>query len=165
LKKVVIIGIVIIIIGIIILVISNDQIKDTKFVENEKISEKEEVIDTTQKSGPFQINKSEYKIGEKIFLVVNELEDNDTGEILFLRAVSSTQYLQYETIPFDGKVKHTFNQYVEPKLWEERGVCSVEDIIGDWRIWFKGAKYQSLDFKIIDERFAGDKGIHSEPIC
>ena len=67
-KKVVIIGIVIIIIGIIILVISNDQIKDTKFVENEKISEKEEVIDTTQKSGPFQMDRSEYALGEKIFV-------------------------------------------------------------------------------------------------
>ena len=148
-KGIIIGGVIIIIIGVIILAISNEEIKDTKIVEEIKDTKiVEEIKDTKQKSGPFQINKSEYKLGEKIFLVVDGLQDNDKGEIIFLKATSSTQYLLYDTIPFDGKMKHTFNQYVEPKLLKEIGVCKAEQLIGDWAIWFKGTEYSILNFKM-----------------
>ena len=128
-------------------------------------SEKEpEIIDTTQSSGPFQINKSVYKLGEKVFLTVDGLQEIEKGKAIFLRPLNATHMTAYSTIPFDGQLKNEFNQYVEPKLLKSMKTCSVEDIVGQWEVWFKGTNYESLKFVVSEERISGedDKFL---PIC
>ena len=128
-------------------------------------SQKEpEIIDTTQSSGPFQINKSVYKLGEKIFLTVDGLQTGEKGKVVFLRPLNSTHMTAYSTIPFDGELKNNFNQYVEPKLLQSMKTCSVEDIVGQWEVWFKGTNYESLKFVMSEEMILGEDD-EFLPVC
>ena len=128
-------------------------------------SEKEpEIIDTTQSSGPFQINKSVYKLGEKVFLTVEGLQEIEKGKAIFLRPLNATHMTAYSTIPFDGELKNEFNQYVEPKLLQSMKTCSVEDIVGQWEVWFKGTNYESLKF-VVSEEMITDEDDKFLPVC
>lgn len=128
-------------------------------------SEKEpEIIDTTQSSGPFQINKSVYKLGEKVFLTVEGLQEREKGKAIFLRPLNATHMTAYSTIPFDGELKNEFNQYVEPKLLKSMKTCSVEDIVGQWEVWFKGTNYESLKF-VVSEEMITDEDDKFLPVC
>ena len=128
-------------------------------------SEKEpEIIDTTQSSGPFQINKSVYKLGEKVFLTVEGLQEIEKGKAIFLRPLNATHMTAYSTIPFDGQLKNEFNQYVEPKLLKSMKTCSVEDIVGQWEVWFKGTNYESLKF-VVSEEMITDEDDKFLPVC
>ena len=54
--------------------------------------------------------------------------------------------------------------YIEPDLSALRGICSVEDLVGDWRVVFRGTDYPNLEFKVIDQILPGDEE-HYEPVC
>ena len=82
-------------------------------------------------SGPFQIDRSEYVLGEKIFLRTTGLEFNEKGKTTFLRPLNSTHYSVYFTIPFDGSDNAAYNYYLEPQLSKIRGYCTVDDFIGE----------------------------------
>ena len=101
-----------------------------------------------QISGPFQIDRSKYAIGEKIFLVIKELNVNEKGQIAVMRPLNDTHYSVYLTIPFDGAAKSEFNYYLEPQISKTRGICSVDDIIGKWAMVFRGTDYPNLNFEI-----------------
>ena len=83
-------------------------------------------------SGPFQIDRSEYLLGEKIFLRIGGLSYDEKGQVAFLRPLNSTHYSVYLTIPFDGAKKPTFNYYLQPQLSKINGYCTADDFIGDW---------------------------------
>ena len=53
-------------------------------------------------SGPFQIDRSEYVLGEKIFVRVGGLNSEEKGQIAFLRPLNDTHHSVYLTISFDG---------------------------------------------------------------
>ena len=108
-------------------------------------------------SGPFQIDRSEYVLGEKIFLRIGGLSYDEKGEAAFLRPLNSTHYSVYLTIPFDGSDKSAFNYYLEPDLTKIRGLCSVDDLIGDWRVVFRGTDYPNLEFEITKDILPGDE--------
>ncbi len=108
-------------------------------------------------SGPFQIDRSEYILGEKIFLVIGGLEQQDKGQVAFLRPLNDTHKKVYQTIPFDGSKKNMFNYYVEPDLSKKNGICSIDDIVGDWTVVFRGTNYENLKFKIINQTLPGDE--------
>ncbi|MEK6931872.1 MAG: hypothetical protein AABZ37_06830, partial [Thermoproteota archaeon] len=91
-----------------------------------------------QTSGPFQIDRKEYAIGEKIFIVIGGLNASEKGQIAVMRPLNATHDSIYLTIPFDGAVKHEFNYYLEPKISKIRGICSVDNIIGNWVMVFRG---------------------------
>ena len=101
-------------------------------------------------SGPFQIDRSEYVLGEKIFLIIGGLQHDEKGQIAFLRPLNETHYEVYQTIPFDGAKKNAFNYYLQPQLSEIRGLCSSDDITGDWTVVFRGTSYANLKFKITE---------------
>ena len=134
--------------------------KLTEWFENEySVKERE-----WQTSGPFQIDRKQYAIGEKIFLVTGGLNANEKGQIAFMRPLNATHYSVYFTIPFDGTVKPEFNYYLEPKISKTRGICSVDDIIGEWGIVFRGTDYPNLYFEITKENgFVA--GTDIEPVC
>ena len=115
-----------------------------------------------QTSGPFQIDRKQYAIGEKIFLIIGGLNPNEKGQIVFLRPLNYTHYSTYLGIPFDGSAKPEFNYYVEPQISKTRGICSVDDIIGKWVMVFRGTDYPNLNFEITKDVVPGTD---IEPVC
>ena len=115
-------------------------------------------------SGPFQLDRSEYLLGEKIFLRVGGLTLDEKGQVVFLRPLNNTHYSVYFTIPFDGSDRSTFNYYLQPQLTKTKGYCTVDDFIGDWRVVFRGTNYANLEFKIIEDILPGDDEDY-QPVC
>ena len=115
-----------------------------------------------QTSGPFQIDRSEYALGEKIFLRIGGLSFQDKGQVAVMRPLNDTHYSVYLTIPFDGANKDAFNYYLEPQLTKTRGLCSVDDVLGKWALVFRGTNYSNLNFEIINKTLPGTNW---EPVC
>ena len=183
----IIVGIIIVIVGIIAITnqesntIKVEDAFDNELKPNEDITpEIQEKIDDIEKinleneyspkdrewiiSGPFQIDRSEYVLGEKIFLRIGGLGFEEKGEAAFLRPLNSTHYSVYWTIPFDGADKPGFNYYLQPGLSKTRGYCTVDDFVGDWRVVFRGTDYPNLEFKITKDILPGDEDNY-EPVC
>ena len=115
-------------------------------------------------SGPFQIDRSEYVVGEKIFLVIGGLEYEEKGQVAFLRPLNDTHNSVYLTVPFDGAKKNAFNYYIQPQLSKTRGLCTIDDIVGSWTVVFRGTDYKNLKFEITDKIIPGDEGNY-QPVC
>ena len=188
-KKVVIpigVGIVIIIVGIIAIsnqesdiTKSNDENNfENKTSDNSIIDEKLNEIERKasenyfkpaprnwQTSGPFQIDRTEYLIGEKIFLRIGELNPEDNGQIAFLKQTNETHYTVYQTIQFNGNDKLAFNYYTDIKLSKILGLCTVNDILGEWTVVFRGTDYTNLKFIILDEMLPGEADSFDTPVC
>ena len=108
-------------------------------------------------SGPFQIDRSKYVIGEKIFLVIGGLESQEKGQVAFLRPLNDTHNKVYQTVPFDGTKKNAFNYYIQPQISKVAGICSIDDLTGDWTVVFRGTNYANLNFEITDKILPGDE--------
>ncbi|MDH3657752.1 MAG: hypothetical protein OEM77_06410 [Nitrosopumilus sp.] len=115
-------------------------------------------------SGPFQIDRSEYVLGEKIFLVIGGLNEDEKGQVAFLRPLNMTHQSVYLTVPFDGTTKSGFNYYVEPQLSKNRGFCTADDFVGNWRVVFRGTDYPDLQFRITEDILPGDEEDY-QPVC
>ena len=115
-------------------------------------------------SGPFQIDRSEYILGEKIFVRVDGLSSEEKGQIAFLRPLNDTHRSVYLTISFDGTERNSFNQYFQPQLSKNNGFCTVDDFVGEWRVVFRGTEYANLTFKITEDILPGDESSY-EPVC
>ena len=115
-------------------------------------------------SGPFQIDRSQYVVGEKIFLVIGGLEYEEKGQVAFLRPLNDTHNSVYLTVPFDGAKKNAFNYYIQPQLSKTRGLCTIDDILGDWTVVFRGTDYKNLKFEITDKIIPGDESNY-QPVC
>jgi len=115
-----------------------------------------------QTSGPFQIDRTKYAIGEKIFLVIGGLNANEKGEVAFMRPLNSTHSSVYITIPFDGTAKPAFNYYIDPQISKARGICSTDDITGKWAVVFRGTNYSNLYFEMTKDVVPGT---NVEPVC
>ena len=126
-----------------------DEIKKNT-AENEYVPSPREWIT----SGPFQIDRSEYAIGEKIFIRIGGLQFEEIGQIAVMRPLNATSDL-YLTIPFDGAKKAGFNYYIEPQLSKTRGLCSIDDIMGEWTLVFRGTNYPNLYFDITEKIVPG----------
>ena len=115
-----------------------------------------------QTSGPFQIDRSQYAIGEKIFIVIGGLDVNEKGQIAVMRPLNDTHYSVYLTIPFDGAAKTAFNYYLDPQISKARGICSVDNIIGKWVMVFRGTDYPNLNFEMTKDVVPGT---NIESVC
>ena len=183
----IILGVIIVIIGI--FVVTNqesktmeveDAVNQELYPTNASTPEIQEKLDKIEKlnleneyspkerewvtSGPFQIDRSEYVLGEKIFLRIGGLGYDEKGQAAFLRPLNSTHYTVYIAIPFDGSEKTAFNYYLEPDLLKSKGICSVDDLTGDWRVVFRGTDYTNLEFKITEDILPGDEESY-QPVC
>ena len=117
-------------------------------------------------SGPFQIDRSQYYLGEKIFVRIGGLDVNEKGQIAFLRPLNETHYSVYQTIPFDGTQKNAFNYYLDVRLSKALGICTIEDIIkGEWAVVFRGTDYPTIKFKFIDEFIPGEEDAFEDSPC
>jgi hypothetical protein len=183
----IIIGIIIAIIGIIAITNQEPNAMEVEDTLNKELQPEEEITPEVQEklddikkinleneyspkdrewitSGPFQIDRSEYVLGEKIFLRIGGLNYDEKGEAAFLRPLNSTHYSVYLTVPFDGSDKSAFNYYLQPQLTKIRGFCTVDDFIGDWRVVFRGTDYPNLEFKITKDILPGDEE-DFVPVC
>lgn len=139
-----------------------------KLDEIEKINLEEEYSPKPREwitSGPFQIDRSEYVLGERIFLRIGGLGIQEKGQVAFLRPLNDTHYSVYQTIPFDGAKKNVFNYYIEPSLSKTSKICSMDDIVGEWTVVFRGTDYENLKFKITDEILPGDEEDYKVSVC
>ena len=116
------------------------------------------------KSGPFEIDKDQYNIGEKIFLSTKDILSEDNGSVQFLRPINDTHHKSYIKVPFDGREKTQFNYYFEPQLNQFSGICSMDDIAGNWIVKFVGTEYGDINFKILNQTSSWDDRTF-EPIC
>ena len=145
---------------IIIIIIAGALIISTTNEETSKNKIEEEWI----KSGPFEIDKSEYNMGEKIFLSTTNLLPEDKGTVQFLRPINDTHHKSYIKIPFDGMAKEQFNYYFEPRFQDLRGICSIDDFAGDWIVRFTGTQYEDINFKMLNQTSSWDERTF-EPSC
>ena len=120
---------------------------------------------TWPSSGPFKIDRDEYIMGEKIFLIADGLDFSDKGKIVFYRPLNETHYKFWKEFSFDGMQKTAFNIYFEPKLSKEQEICSKDDLIGKWIIDFENTNYNDLRFSIIDKILPGDYEKYSKNVC
>jgi len=117
-----------------------------------------------QVSGPFEIDRTQYALGENIFLRVGALAPDEKGQVAFLRPSNETHYIVYFTIPFDSS-KPSFNQYFKPHVSKVNGICSKDYLIGNWTIVFQGTNYPNLKFEIIDLIVPGDEEGYNKVVC
>jgi len=55
--------------------------------------------------------------------------------------------------------------YIEPVPSKTLGICSKDDIIGKWELYFRGTNYSNLYFEIIDDVVPGDEDKFNEVVC
>jgi len=115
-------------------------------------------------SGPFEIDRSKYVIGQKVFIRIGELDLDEKGQVAFLRPLNETHYAVYQTLPFDGMKKPAFNFYIQPSLTAALAICTVDDIIGEWTVVFRGTSYPNLKFEVTNEILPGEEESYV-PIC
>jgi hypothetical protein len=121
-----------------------------------KPQENEDPFEGWNRSGPFAINKFEYKLGENIFVVGVDLGPNDVGTMVF---VMPNQTTQYTSIQFDGSDKTDFNQYFKPAISKARKICSVNDLVGEWTVVLSGTDYKPITFEFLNETLRGDEAL------
>ena len=148
--------------------IKEDKIKNANSEEPYHPKEREWI-----ESGPFMIDRSEYIIGEKIFITIQKLDKNTKGQMIFSKIINSTHSYNYKKIGFDGaKLQHNF--YLPLNLNEFRGICSIDSFVGDWELIFEGINSEginfdktnvdSLKFKVINKILPGMEKNY-EPVC
>ena len=183
----IVVGIIIVIVGVIALTNQESNVMEVEDTFDKELKPNEEIIPEIQEkqdeiektnlenkyspkdrewitSGPFQIDRSEYVLGEKIFVRVGGLSSEEKGQIAFLRPLNDTHHKVYLTISFDGTERNAFNQYFQPQLSKNNGYCTVDSFIGDWEVVFRGTDYQNLQFKITEDILTGDED-DFEPVC
>ena len=115
------------------------------------------------RSGPFSIDRSEYVLGEKVFINIDDIPENVKGEIKFVKIFNSTHDHPYKSIGFDGSKKQN-NLYLPIYPSIARGFCTSDSLVGDWRVDFTGTPFDSLGFKITSQILPGMENQY-EPVC
>jgi len=121
------------------------------FYNQQKTSEAE--IQWKNVSGPFAINKFQYKIGEEIFMVVSNLRPTDAGNMTIVDSKGDV----YDLIPFNGTLKTDFHYYFKPNTQNGGGLklCNPTDLVGNWDLVFQGVPYKPIKFQIINDWIEG----------
>ena len=154
-KKIIIISV---IIGIII-------IASAVLLNSNQETVEEEWANDIVRSGPFAIDKSQYNLGEKIFITVTNLPEDEKGEMIFFRPMENGDgWRNYTTMKFDGQAKEQFNLYFEPKLSEMKKICTTNELTGIWMVKFVGTEYSNMSFEILNQTSSWDDRVF-EPVC
>ncbi len=115
-------------------------------------------------SGPFQIDRSEYALGEKIFFRINNIEPHERGQAVFLRPLNDTHYSVYVAFLFDGQ-KPSANTYFTPDVNKAEGICSIDDIAGEWVLTFRGTNYPNIKFTVSDSMYVPGEEDRFKAVC
>lgn len=122
---------------------------------------KKDEFEGWNRSGPFAINKHQYKLGENIFIAVGGLAPTEAGNMVFVMPNGTTKYI---SIPFNGTLKSGFNQYFKPDISKNRKICDTAELVGQWTVLFTNTNYPPIKFKIINETLPGEE-TRFERVC
>ena len=145
-------------IGSILQKINDDRIKNEQSENPYKPKEREWIS-----SGPFKLDRSEYVLGERLFVNLDYIDKNTKGEMIFTKILNNTHVYEYKKIKFDGS-KPQNNFYIGMNLNMPRGLCNVDQLIGNWELRFEGTNYESIKFKVLDQILPGSEKNY-EPVC
>ncbi|HEV2193097.1 MAG TPA: hypothetical protein VGR54_05710 [Nitrosopumilaceae archaeon] len=105
-------------------------------------------------SGPFAINKFQYKLGENVFMIVSNLKPNEAGKIVVVDPKGDI----YSTIPFNGTLKTSFHQFFKPDTINVGvKICTPAELVGRWGIIFQGVHYHPLSFNVTNDWIQGSQ--------
>jgi hypothetical protein len=143
--------------------IKEDKIKNDDSENSYEPKEREWI-----QSGPFMIDRSEYILGEKIFINIGDMDKNIHGEMIFSKIINNTHTYDYKKIQFDSSNPQK-NFYLGFNLNKNRGICTVDQFVGDWELVFKGTKFDKINinilkFKVIDQILPGMEKNY-KPVC
>ena len=117
--------------------------------------------------GPFAIDRSQYVLGEKIFVNIENFNENLKGKMVFVKIYNDTHFFEYKKIPFDFS-KPQQNFYISIDLFDKRGICTTEQIIGDWEFRIidemETTQYGFLEFEVLDQILPGENDRY-EAVC
>ena len=129
--------------------VKQDKIKNEESDEQYTPKDREWV-----QSGPFFMDRSEYVLGEKIFMNIENIDKNTKGKMIFSKIINSTHNQVYREIIFDGsKPQQNFYLSIYPSV--PRDFCTVDELIGDWEIILAGTEFENFKFKILDKMLPG----------
>jgi len=60
--------------------------------------------------------------------------------------------------------KAHFNYYFEPRFYELKGICAIDDVAGNWIVEFSGTQYEDINFEILAQPSSWDERTF-EPVC
>ncbi len=130
------------------------------YYNQQKISETN--VQWQNNSGPFAINKFQYKIGENIFMVVSNLKPSDAGTIVIVDPKGSI----YDSVPFNGTMKTSFHYYFKPNTQIGLKLCTPTDLVGKWGLVFQGVPYRPIKFNVTNDWIEGTQSeIKPIPDC
>ena len=142
-----------------------DKVRDTK-IQNEQSDNPFVPItpEWTNASGPFVIDNDEYWLGQKIFVNISGLQENEKGKINFYTPLENERFrILYSSMGFDGSVIRN-NYYFTPDLSELREICDIDELIGNWKVVFQGTDYLDLEFRVTEKIMPGYEERY-EPKC
>ena len=138
--------------------IEDDRIKNEQS-ENPYVPPEREWIS----SGPFKLDRSEYVLGERLFVNLDYVDENTKGEMIFTKIINDTHVYHYKKIKFDGS-KPQNNYYIGMNLNHVRGICNADQLVGNWELRFEGTNYESIKFKVLEEILPGSERLY-QPVC
>ena len=144
--------------GSILQKIKEDKIKNDNS-ENPYTPKEKEWIN----SGPFFIDRSEYVLGEKIFINIDMVDEKTKGQMQFTKVYNTTHNKMYKEIYFDGSKKQN-NFYLAIYPSEFKKFCTTDDLVGEWELIFTGTNFENLKFQIKDQIIPGMEE-KFEPVC
>ena len=125
-------------------------------------------------SGPFAIDREQYLIGHKVFLIAQGVNPNEKGTIALVklneyetmteRAMNQGAGKIIKSFAFNGEKATEFNIYFSPNLSKIKGICSVEDLIGKYEVVFSGTNYKNIKLEILNQYLPGSEPLF-EPVC
>ena len=133
-----------------------DKVRDTK-IQNEQSDNPFVPItpEWTNASGPFVIDNDEYWLGQKIFVNISGIDENDKGKINVYMPVANEKFsILYSSIGFDGSMGRN-NYYFTPSLSAINQICHSDQLLGEWTMRFEGTEYRDITFTIINEKIPG----------
>ena len=102
-------------------------------------------------SGPFTINKEQYRLGDLVFIVVTGLKPTDAGKMI----IHDSKGGIFSQTPFNGTLKSDWNYVFKPTTVGIEKLCTPQDLVGNWTIVFQGTSYKPIPFQIINQWVQG----------
>ena len=138
--------------------INDDRIKNEKSDKPYVPKEREWI-----QSGPFLMDRSEYVLGEKVFMNIENMNENTKGKMIFSKIINSTHNQVYKEVYFDGsRPQQNFYVAIYPSV--PRDFCTSNELIGEWEIILAGTEFENFKFKILDKMLPGADRLF-EPVC
>ena len=140
-----------------------EKVKQDK-IKNEESDEKYTPKDREWvQSGPFFMDRSEYVLGEKIFMNIENIDKNTKGKMIFSKIINSTHNQVYKQVNFDGsKSQQNFYVAIYPSI--PQNFCTADELIGDWEIILAGTELENFKFEILDKMLPGADRLF-QPVC